>query len=228
MTTIHTIKLKISNCFLIEGDKKILVDTGSPGEGKKIIGELKKLEVDLSDISLILHTHGHSDHCGSTAELIRYHKIPTAIHSGDRAMIENGKNGKIKTRGLFAKILKPIVDVPFPAFQADIFLDDYSNLLEFGINAKVYSTKGHTQGSISLVFDNNEAIIGDLLMGGYLGGTFFPHLPDYHYFIDNLNDVHQSIQKILEFESDKFYVGHGGPLTRARIEKRFSDVAKRH
>jgi glyoxylase-like metal-dependent hydrolase (beta-lactamase superfamily II) len=226
MTTIHTIKLKISNCFLIESDKKILVDTGSPGEGKKIIGELKKLEVDLSDISLILHTHGHSDHCGSTVELIRYHKIPTAIHSGDRAMIENGKNGKIKTRGLFAKILKPIVDVPFPAFKADIFLDDYSNLLEFGINAKAYSTKGHTQGSISLVFDNNEAIIGDLLMGGYMGGTFFPHLPDYHYFIDNLNDVHQSIQKILEFESDKFYVGHGGPLTRARIEKRFRNIAE--
>ena len=62
MTTIHTIKLKISNCFLIEGTKKILVDTGSPGEGKKIMQELKKLGVDLADIALILHTHGHSDH----------------------------------------------------------------------------------------------------------------------------------------------------------------------
>ncbi len=209
---------------MVEGPKKMLVDTGSPGEGKKIIHELKKRGVELADLSLILHTHGHSDHCGSTAELIRYHKIPTAIHTGDRAMIENGKNGTIKTRGLFAKILKPIVDVPFPAFQADIFLDDYSNLSEFGINAKVHSTKGHTQGSISLVFDNNEAIIGDLLMGGYVGGAFFPHLPDYHYFIDDIEEVHRSIQKIVEFTSDKFYVGHGGPLTRARIEKRFETV----
>jgi glyoxylase-like metal-dependent hydrolase (beta-lactamase superfamily II) len=225
MTIIHLIKLKISNCFLVESTKKMLVDTGSPGEGKKIIRELRKLGVELSDLSLILHTHGHSDHCGSTAELIRNHKIPTAIHAGDRAMIENGKNGTIKTRGLFAKILKPIVDVPFPAFPADIFLDDCSDLCDFGINGKIHSTTGHTPGSVSLVFDNQEAIIGDLLMGGYIGGTFFPHLPDYHYFIDDLEEVHRSIQKILEFESDKFYVGHGGPLTRASIEKRFISVA---
>jgi glyoxylase-like metal-dependent hydrolase (beta-lactamase superfamily II) len=225
MTIIHLIKLKISNCFLVESTKKMLVDTGSPGEGKKNIRELRKLGVELSDLSLILHTHGHSDHCGSTAELIRNHKIPTAIHAGDRAMIENGKNGTIKTRGLFAKILKPIVDVPFPAFRADIFLDDCTDLCDFGINGKIHSTTGHTPGSVSLVFDNQEAIIGDLLMGGYIGGTFFPHLPDYHYFIDDMEEVHRSIQKILEFESDKFYVGHGGPLTRASIEKRFSGVA---
>jgi hydroxyacylglutathione hydrolase len=150
-----------------------LVDTGSPGEGKKIIRELRKLGVELSDLSLILHTHGHCDHCGSTAELIRNHKIPTAIHAGDRAMIENGKNGTIKTRGLFAKILKPIVDVPFTSFRADIFLDDCSDLCDFGINGKIHSTTGHTPGSVSLVFDNKEAIIGDLLMGGYIGGTFF-------------------------------------------------------
>jgi hypothetical protein len=65
-------------------------------------------------------------------------------------------------------------------------------------------------------------------MGGYIGGTFFPHLPDYHYFIDDMDEVHRSILKILEFESDKFYVGHGGPLTRDRIEKRFRNIAELH
>ena len=71
MTTVHKIKLKISNCYLIEGDGKILVDTGSPGEAKTIIRELKKRNVELRDLSLILHTHGHSDHCGSTTELLQ-------------------------------------------------------------------------------------------------------------------------------------------------------------
>jgi len=51
-------------------------------------------------------------------------------------------------------------------------------------------------------------------------------MPDYHYFIDDIEEVHRSIQKILEFDSDKFYVGHGGPLTRARIEKRFRNIAE--
>jgi glyoxylase-like metal-dependent hydrolase (beta-lactamase superfamily II) len=224
MTSIHIIKLKISNCYLVESTKKMLVDTGSPGEGKKIIRELRKLGVELSDLSLILHTHGHSDHCGSTAELIKYHKIPTAIHSGDQKMIETGKNGLIKTRGLFAKIIKPFVDASYTPFKADVLLDSYSDLSEFGINGTIHSTKGHSKGSISIEFDNKESIIGDLLMGGYLGGALFPHLPDYHYFIDDLDEVHRSIRKLLEFQSDKFYVGHGGPLTKARIEERFKRI----
>lgn len=224
MTRIHLIKLKISNCFLVESTKKMLVDTGSPGEGKKIIRELRKLGVELSDLSLILHTHGHSDHCGSTAELISYHKIPTAIHSADQKMIETGKNGLIKTRGLFAKIIKPFVDVPFTPFKADILLDNYTDLSEFGIKGNIHSTKGHTNGSISIEFDNKETIIGDLLMGGYLGGALLPHLPDYHYFIENLEEVHRSIRKILEFQSEKFYVGHGGPVTKAKIEERFKRI----
>lgn len=221
MTRIHKIKLKISNCHLIEGNKKILVDTGSPGEGETIIKELNKLGVNLSDISLILHTHGHSDHCGSTTELLRKHKIPTAIHSADSHMTENGKNDYLKTTRLIAKFIKPFVDKPFPSFKADIFIDNYKDLTSFGINGKIHLTQGHTKGSISIECDNKEAIIGDVMMGGFMGGEFFPYLPDYHYFADDLNEIRKSITRIIKFNAEKFYVGHGGPLTRDRIEKRF-------
>lgn len=221
MTVIHKIKLKISNCYLVEGDKKILVDTGSPDEGQTIISELKKLGIELSDISLILHTHGHSDHCGSTTELIKKHRIPTAIHSADCHMTENGKNDFLKTTRLIAKFIKPFVDKPFPTFKSDFFIDEYSDLKSFGVNGIIHSTKGHTNGSISIEFDNIEAIIGDVMMGGYMGGEFFPYLPDYHYFADDIKEIDKSISKILKFNADKFYVGHGGPLNRERIEKRF-------
>lgn len=221
MTVIHKIKLKISNCYLVEGDKKILVDTGSPDEGQTIISELKKLGIELSDISLILHTHGHSDHCGSTTELIKKHRIPTAIHSADCHMTENGKNDFLKTTRLIAKFIKPFVDKPFPTFKSDFFIDEYSDLKSFGVNGIIHSTKGHTNGSISIEFDNREAIIGDVMMGGYMGGEFFPYLPDYHYFADDIKEIDKSISKILKFNADKFYVGHGGPLNRERIEKRF-------
>ena len=221
MATVHKIKLKISNCYLVEGDKKVLIDTGSPGEAKTIISELKKRNVELSDLSLILHTHGHSDHCGSTTELIKQHKIPTAIHSADSHMTENGKNDFLKTTRLIAKFIKPFVDKPFPAFKSDIYIDNYADLKNFGINANIYLTRGHTNGSISIEFDNREAIIGDVMMGGIMGGEFMPHKPDYHYFADDTKEIYQSIKKILTFNADKFYVGHGGPLKRDDIEKRF-------
>jgi glyoxylase-like metal-dependent hydrolase (beta-lactamase superfamily II) len=49
------------------------------------------------------------------------------------------------------------------------------------LNGLIHSTPGHTKGSISLEFDNDGAIIGDIVMGGYMGGQFLAHLPDYHY-----------------------------------------------
>jgi glyoxylase-like metal-dependent hydrolase (beta-lactamase superfamily II) len=224
MTEVHRIKLKISNCYLVRGEKNILVDTGSPGEGEKITGQLRKLGVELSDLSLILHTHGHSDHCGSTAELIGYHRIPTAVHSHDRGMTEKGSNGIVKTRGLFAKILKPFVDLPSPPFKPDLHVDDYDDLSSFGVHGRIHHTPGHTEGSVSIELQDGGAIIGDLMMGGFIGGTFLPHLPDYHYFIDDLDEVHRSIIRILKFDSDTFHVGHGGPLERKRIEDRFKSL----
>lgn len=224
MTVIHKIKLRISNCYLVEGTQKILIDTGSPGESKTIINELKSRGVELSEISLILHTHGHSDHCGSTTELIKYHKIPTAIHSADSHMTETGKNDFLKSTRLISKFIKPFVDKPFPAFKADFFIDEMKDLSDFGINGLIHSTIGHTKGSISIEFDNGESIIGDVMMGGFMGGQFFSHLPDYHYFADDLEEIKKSIKKILNFNSKKFYVGHGGSLSRERIERRFQFI----
>ena len=221
MTVIHRIKLKISNCYLIEGEGKILVDTGSPGEGRTIVRALKNHGVELSDLSLILHTHGHSDHCGSTRELIQMHKIPTAIHADDSHMTENGKNDFLKTTRMVSRFIKPFVNKPFPPFKSDVFVGEQDDLNKFGIDGKIYSTKGHTNGSISIEFENGEAIIGDVMMGGFMGGTFFPYLPDYHYFANNMEEINQSIRRILGFKADKFYVGHGGPLDRERIERRF-------
>jgi glyoxylase-like metal-dependent hydrolase (beta-lactamase superfamily II) len=55
-------------------------------------------------------------------------------------------------------------------------------------------------------------IIGDLLMGGMLGGAFFPGRPGYHYFIEDLTVLHRSIERVLDRPVQRYWVGHGGPL----------------
>jgi hydroxyacylglutathione hydrolase len=221
MTEIFPIKLKISNCYLVKGERNILVDTGSEDEAKQIIKALNINGLDLKDIALIVHTHGHSDHCGSTRELTNIHKIPTVIHSADSYMTEAGNNGNLKTRGFVAKLVKPFVDKPFPAFKADILIDNLTNLHQFGIQGIIHHTPGHTKGSISIEFDNCEAIVGDLLMGGYFGGKILPQIPNYHYFVDDFETLNLSIKKALLFNSSKFHVGHGGAIPKKLIEKRF-------
>lgn len=52
-----------SNVVLICAEKKnILVDTGSPGEDKKIIAGLKKEKLKPADIDIVILTHPHADH----------------------------------------------------------------------------------------------------------------------------------------------------------------------
>ena len=219
MTTITQIRLSRSNCYLVQGEKSILIDTGNPKESKKIRDALRTIKLQLTDVALVIHTHGHSDHCGSTAELMAIKKIPTAIHYADSHMTVKGESDPTISVRLMSKILKPFVSKPFPKFKCDFEIDESFDLTEFGINGKVLSTPGHTNGSITIVFDNRKAIIGDVVMGGYFGGRFLPFKPDYHYYATDLQQVNKSIEKILQLDVDEYLVGHGGPLRKEGIEK---------
>jgi glyoxylase-like metal-dependent hydrolase (beta-lactamase superfamily II) len=65
------IKGAISNCYLLLGERPVLVDTGAPGDLKHILAAFKSAGIAPGDLSLILLTHGHSDHAGCAAELKR-------------------------------------------------------------------------------------------------------------------------------------------------------------
>jgi glyoxylase-like metal-dependent hydrolase (beta-lactamase superfamily II) len=217
MASVHTIKLSLSNCFLVRGKQTLLVDTGSPGESKKILSALAALGVRLNDVAGILHTHGHSDHAGSTAELLQHRRIPTAIHPQDAAMVREGKNRTLQPLSLVATMLLPFVDKPFAPFEPDMVLDESFH----SDNMMVVHTPGHTAGSVALVLDNGEAIIGDTIMGGFLGGVLMPSKPDKHYFAEDIIVLHESIKRLMALPAERFYVGHGGPLLLKDVQQRF-------
>jgi glyoxylase-like metal-dependent hydrolase (beta-lactamase superfamily II) len=215
------IRLKISYAFLIKSRRSILVDTGSPGEAPRIAKAFEHEKMHLTDLALLLHTHGHADHCGSTADLKQLLEVPTAIHPADAAMMRRGSNGTLRPTNLTGHLIMPFVNVPFPGVEPDILLKDDYFLGEYDIPARVVSTPGHTAGSISVVFVDGRAITGDLLMGGILGGYVFPRLPGYHYYAEDLSQVRRSIKKLLDLGVTEFFPSHGGPLDAAAVEKHF-------
>jgi glyoxylase-like metal-dependent hydrolase (beta-lactamase superfamily II) len=200
------------------------VDTGAPNEADKILAAIQKTGINIKDISLLLHTHGHFDHAGSTAALKRKLNIPIAVHTNDAFMLRQGINGEIKPRNFEAQFIKTIVPKSFEPSEPDILLEEEMLLTGFGVNAKVIFTPGHTKGSLTVLSESNEAIVGDVMMGGWVGGAVFGSRPNYHYFIDDLDQVHASIKKIMRFKPTKVYVGHGGPLNGIDIMQRFSAI----
>ncbi|MEM7314415.1 MAG: MBL fold metallo-hydrolase, partial [Planctomycetota bacterium] len=220
---IHTIQLRLSNAFLVIGDRPILVDSGSPGECEVIEQTMRKTGVDPGDIALVFLTHVHGDHAGSAAEFARRFDCPVAFHAGDQPIMDRGSNGKLVGIGLRGKMLEPFfLDGEFEQADRDVELVEGQRLDEFGIAGKVIGTPGHTAGSVTLLLDNGDAIVGDALMGGYLGGKLFSSRPMLPYFCEDIDQVHDSIQNIIESVTGQIYVGHGGPLTSKAVERRFA------
>ena len=218
------IKLPLSNAYLVKDKKSILVDAGAPNQADKILAAVHKAGVNPKDISLILHTHGHFDHAGSTAELKRRLGIPVAVHSNDAFMLREGRNGEIKPRNFEARVIMAFVPKSFEASQPDILIEEEMVLTDFGVDGKVVFTPGHTKGSISILCGNHEAIVGDLMMGGWAGGALFSSRPNYHYYMDDIGQLHASLKKIVSYKPSKLSVGHGGPLRSERVIERFSTV----
>ncbi len=219
------IKLSASNAYLIKGRKTILVDSGSPREGVKILRGLARLGIQPKDFALILHTHAHFDHAGSTRELKRWMAdVPTAVHVDDAEMLASGRLEKpltaITSEG---KLMKPFLGgITFAPVKADILIKDEISLKEFGVDGKIVFTPGHTAGSLSILLNDGQAIVGDLMGGGSFGGNLFPARPRYHYFADDLSQMRASIKKIMGFKPKKLYVGHGGPLEAEAVKVYFS------
>ena len=217
MTKVVTIRLRLSNAFLVLGDRPVLVDAGSPGEADRIESVIAKHGVALSDVSLILLTHAHTDHAGAAKELRKRSSAPVALHPADDEMLRRGTMGKLKPVRPRHRLLELYVNKPFDGFDADLELTEGQRLDEFGVAASVVETPGHCAGSVSVVIDAEEgkprdAMVGDLLIGGYLGGLIKRRRPRLPYFADDVALVRQSVKRLASLAPGRWYLGHGGPL----------------
>jgi hydroxyacylglutathione hydrolase len=155
-TIVVPIGLSGVNAFLIKGKRSVLVDTGLSKDSSVIMERISSLGVDPNDISLILLTHCHYDHCGNASYLKKMIGAKVAVHKLNADALKNGTNEEItpfgfkgKLADLLAKLLMP--EQPFEGVTPDILIDEEMNLEDFGIKGKAIFTPGHTPGSISVV-----------------------------------------------------------------------------
>ncbi len=186
------IKGAISNCYLLLGERPVLVDTGAPGDLKRILAGLKANGVEPKDLALILLTHGHSDHAGCAAELRRRTGAQIALHAGDVPLVRAGRNGVIAVQDLLGRVLRPFVDEEFEGFEPELVFKEGIALEPYGLRGRVQPTPGHTPGSVSVVLANGEALIGDTLRGSLV----WPNKAREHYFCNDPELNQRSIVRL--------------------------------
>lgn len=209
------IKCAISNAYLLLGDRPVLVDTGAPGDLKRILAALQANGVEPRQLALILLTHGHSDHAGCAAELRRRSGAQIALHTGDADRAREGNNGVLAVQDPMGRIVRPFVNEQYEAFEPDLVFRDGFSLEPHGVKGRVLATPGHTMGSASIVLASGEAIIGDVLRGSML----WPNKAREHYFC---NDPELNTRSILRLAREgllRCHPGNFGSFPGSELQK---------
>jgi len=226
VTTIHKISifpLGMINAFLLESSQGcILIDTGLPNTEKKIEDKLKELHKTFNDIKLIVITHAHIDHAGNAAKLKVLTNAKIIAHNGDLPYYRREKEMHFCSTGLFGWLFfkTGAIQQQYQKFEPDILINSNESfrLEKFGIEGEIISTPGHTEGSISVVIDNDRAVVGDLISSGILlGGIVRTKKAKRPPFEDDPLQVSQELQSIVNKGVKTFYMGHGGPLPKKEV-----------
>lgn len=222
-TKVITLSLGLVNAFLLQGVRSVLVDAGYPGTDKTLMEKISQSGVSPGDISLIVITHGHSDHFGNAPALKRWTGAPVAIHKLDAQPLREGVNPPLHPTGALGHLLSVLVPPQKPGgacfLEPDILIEGEMSLEEFGVEGRIIPTPGHTPGSISILLSGGDLLVGDLIIGGMVIGTKRPQYPR---VADDLGLVKESIKAVLRLSPRQIYSGHGGPLSPEEVRQRLT------
>ncbi len=188
------------NVYVIKGiNGDILIDTGFIG-----IKLFLKKWLDKFNIKLIILTHAHIDHIWNVNYLKKRYNCKVAMSNVD---IINLDNKKIKSKPsnkyhkLWTKIMNLGMIIFKPKdFKVDRILRNNQTIKKYGINLKIISLPGHTNGSIGILH-NNYLFVGDALVNR-------KKYPEIAYQNQNNKEAYKSYKRILEIKPEIIFVGH--------------------
>ena len=200
--------------LIVNGENSVLVDTGVKGHLKQIQNLFNRAGLRPSDIKLIVLTHTHYDHTGNLIEMVKLTGAKVVVHKNEYENLKKGftpipKGTRIFSRFVagFGKRVRPKFASPV-AFTADIITEDEFDLNEFGLNAKIIHTPGHSMGSQAVLI-GKIIIAGDAFVNMKNGYIFPP-------FANNPDILLQTWQKIFGLGIEEIYPGHG---PKFKVEK---------
>jgi hydroxyacylglutathione hydrolase len=218
---IFRVKLGLNSCYLIRGKDIVMVDSGMPNKLKLFKIELFKLEIQPSEIKLIVLTHSHFDHCGSAREIRVLTGAKVAIHESERTYLENGGMLIPKGVNIYCKITLPLLlplfkKISYPKFIPDILITDEPYPLSlYGIDGNIIHTPGHTIGSISVILNSGEAFVGCMAHNGFP----FRIRPGLPILAQDIDSVKKYWKLLIDKGVKMIYPGHGRPFSAEVMKK---------
>jgi hydroxyacylglutathione hydrolase len=193
--------LRAANVYLVAiDDGLLLVDTGMPGNAKRIVAFIESIGCHAADLRYIVLTHCDIDHIGSVARLKELTGAKVAIHELDGPVLagqqRSQKGGPLAA--VFGRLFRIRHVVP------DLLLKDGD--VVGGLT--VIHVPGHTAGSIVLVREDGVVFSGDALLSDN-DGQVRPPRP--RLALDRVQ-AQTSAERIEALPTKLLCTGHGAPV----------------
>lgn len=138
-----------------QSKKAAIVD---PGDEAERIFEL--VQAEGVELTYILNTHGHPDHCGANQRLSQLSGAPVAMHTDDVLFFQSEQGRQVASQELGLA----------PPEPPDVMLQHGDRLKLGGLEIEVVHTPGHSPGSVCFLVEGN-LFTGDTLFVGAVGRT---------------------------------------------------------
>lgn len=235
------IKLSVTTCYLVKTDKKyVLIDTGYEEDWDLFRKKLKDVNVEFTQISHIILTHHHDDHCGLLHNILQENNSIRVVMSNlCKDLIKKGENDHTHGGGLLNRrvaflirrkqfyvsmVLHKKVDKaknlkfrPYIFRNCDILVSNGTRLSDIGIalDGKIIETPGHTVDSISILFDDGDCLVGDAAAAMLK----FAGTKNCVIFICNLDEYYKSWMKIISEGARRIFPAHGKPFFSNKLNE---------
>lgn len=217
--TIRQVLTGRSNSYLISTGKDILlVDTGRKSRRTRLT--LQLLHHSKEGADWLILTHVHFDHCENASyiqekfqsKIITSRKSEELCRKG-RTRIPSGTNKWLKMITDFINKL-PVNISRYQAFSPDFTVKKEFSFPKTDFAIQLIATPGHSADSISIIVNNEIALVGDVLFGVFPNRVLPP-------FADDKEELIKSWGKLLETGCHTFLPGHGKAIKRSLLEREY-------
>lgn len=217
-----------SNSFLIsKNNKYILIDTGPENSWNSLNKILEDIDKRQKPPLTLVLTHVHYDHVENSSKIKEKFDTKIIVHRSEANFLGKGINSLCLGSFFLTKLLinlfgkKLLSIIKYKPVDYDILVDDKYDLDFLGFNACLIHTPGHSEGSISLIIDNEIAIVGDAMFGVFKHSVFPP-------FAVNPKKMIESWGKLLETGCTLYLPGHGNGKHRELLQRQYNKYLKKY
>jgi len=210
-----------SNAFLVtHGDQLILVDTGIKSAFPELVKNIRSLDFQPEDIATLVLTHTHYDHCHSANQIKNISNCRIVVSSAAATSIKNGYTEIPRGTNGLTKVIAGLGRMAgkrffgYESFKPDVLISCEIPTQIAEDRIYLLPTPGHSSDSVSMIVDNEIAIVGDAIFGIFKNKVMPP-------FADDKTALVASWGKLLKTGCQIFLPGHGQPADRSDLQNAF-------